>query len=87
MRLVIQRNDDGQKVPWAVLAFNTAGPAGEGGALPPLLPTPWLTEGRLSLSLSHFYILKSGYTLLNLEEALFGKGIFHLQKHRQNVLT
>jgi hypothetical protein len=49
-------------------AFNTAGPAGEGGGLPPL-PPPWLAEGRLSLS--HFYILKSDYTLLKLEEALF----------------
>jgi hypothetical protein len=58
-------------------------PAGRGGgsqegwsATSP--PPHAMSDGRetLSLSLSHFYILKSGYTLLNLEEALF-----HWERH------
>ena len=40
-------------------------------------------EETLSLSLSHFYILKSGYTLMNLKEALFYWGkAFSIHKNR-----
>ncbi len=66
-------------------AYNTDGPARGGGGRP---PPPRLTDGREpnerdSLSLSHFYILKSGYTLMNLEEALFSWGkAFSIYKNR-----